>query len=93
MDTKTLISIKEFCDCHNVEDTYIFELQEFGFFTIEKKAYLLERELPKVEKIIRFNRDLKINLEGIDVILNLLERVEKQEEDLLQLRNRLTIYE
>ena len=76
-----------------MEHTYIYELQEFGFFTIEKDDFLLEDELPKVEKIIRFNRDLKINLEGIDVILNLLERVKKQEEDLLQLRNRLTIYE
>lgn len=93
MDTTTLIAINEFCDNHGITHAYIYELHQFGLFTIEKEDYLLEHELPKVEKIIRFHRDLEINLEGIDVILNLLERVEKQERDLQDLRNRLTIYE
>ena len=93
MAERTLISIKEFCACHNVEHSYIIELQNFGLVEIENNEFIPDTSLPKVEKIIRFHREMNINFEGIEVILNLLERVERQNDEVRQLKNRLRIYE
>ncbi|WP_452599025.1 chaperone modulator CbpM [Pontimicrobium sp. MEBiC01747] len=93
MSTKNLISIKELCASHNIEQEYIISLEEFGFITIEKSEFIAFETLPKVEKIFRFHQEMNINFEGIDVILNLLERVENMSLEMNQLRNRLGLYE
>ncbi|WP_235298147.1 chaperone modulator CbpM [Portibacter marinus] len=93
METRTLIHIKEFCDSHGVEHTYIMRLKEFGLIDLEKEEYLELEMLPRVEKILRFNHDLDINLEGIQVILDLLERMERRDQQIRSLQNRLRIYE
>jgi len=93
METNTLISIREFCDHHGVEHTYLLRLKEFGLIQIEQEEYLQVELLPKVEKIISFNQDLDINLEGIEVILDLLEKVEQRDHEIRILQNRLRIYE
>ena len=93
MVAKTFISVKEFCASHGVEHSYIIELQNFGLVEIEENEFIRDTSLPKVEKIIRFHREMNINFEGIEVILNLLERMEQKNDEVRQLKNRLRIYE
>ncbi len=49
--------------------------------------------IPQVEKIMRLHFDLNINLEGIDVIINLLQQIETLQEEITQLKRRLSLYE
>jgi DNA-binding transcriptional MerR regulator len=49
--------------------------------------------LPDVERILHLHQELDINLEGIDAILQLLKRLEKAEQEMAALRNRLRLYE
>ncbi len=89
----TLIKITEFCDSHGIAYSYISTLEEYGFVTVEQKAFIKNEELPKIEKIVRLNREMQINFEGIDVILNLLDKLDEAAENERKLKQRLRIYE
>jgi hypothetical protein len=43
--------------------------------------------------MIRFNQELNINIEGIDVIFNLLQKMNSLQEELNTTQNRLRLYE
>ncbi|WP_431196501.1 chaperone modulator CbpM [Nonlabens ulvanivorans] len=45
--------------------------------------------MKKLEKIIVFHKDLNINLEGVDTIIDLLERMESMQQQIIQLENKL----
>ena len=54
--------------------------------------YLLLSELPSVERYSRMYYDLSINMEGIDAIHHLLERMEEMQREMSSLRNQLLLY-
>lgn len=96
MDSKNLIQIKQFCVYHEIEYTFITELHNYGLVQIvmlEEDEYLEPEQLPAVEKMIRLHYDLKINLEGIDVIANLLNKIEILQQNLTAAQNKLRLYE
>jgi len=96
MDTTNLISIQQFCEHYKVPITFIDALQEYELIEIivaKNENYLKITQLNEVEKIMRLHYDLDINMEGIDVIYNLLKQVESLQEELVKLKNRLNFYE
>jgi len=93
MESTNLIAVKEFCVHHGVEHSYLISLHDFGFIQIEKDDYIKAEELSRIEKIMRFHREMDINFEGIEVILNLLDRVERQDRERHELKNLLRFYE
>ncbi|MCD0468929.1 chaperone modulator CbpM [Flavobacterium sp. JAS] len=96
MSSKNLIQIKQFCVYHEIENTFITELHNYGLIKIivlEEDEYLQPEQLPAVEKMIRLHYDLKINLEGIDVIANLLDKIEALQQNLTTTQNKLRLYE
>ena len=54
--------------------------------------YLLVSQLPEVERYSRMYYDLSINMEGIDAIHHLLERMEGMRREMNSLRNQLLVY-
>ena len=96
MQTKNYIAVNEFCINHNIEVSFISSLQETGLIeiaTIEETAFLDAEQLRQVEKCIHFHYDLDINLEGIETITHLLQRMNAMQEEIVMLRNRLSLYE
>jgi MerR HTH family regulatory protein len=96
MQKKDLISAKEFCSNHNLELSFIYSLQQYGLIeitTIEEVNYIPANDLPQAERVARLHSELGINLEGIDAIRHLLQRVEDMQDEISRLRNRLRIYE
>jgi len=96
MKTENLIPAIEFCTSHGIEFSFIDSLKEFDLIeviTIEKNTYLNLKELPKIEQILLFHKELEINLEGIDVIINLLNRLQKIQYEVTMLKNKLQMYE
>ncbi|WP_428231577.1 chaperone modulator CbpM [Flavobacterium sp.] len=96
MNSKNLIQIKQFCLYHEIENTFITELHNYGLVEIiilEEDEYLQPEQLPAVEKMIRLHYDLKINLEGIDAIANLLNKIEVLQQSLTATQNKLRLYE
>lgn len=96
MNSKNLIQIKQFCIYHEIENKFITELHNYGLVQIivlEEDEYLQPEQLPAVEKMIRLHYDLKINLEGLDVIANLLDKIEALQQNLTTTQNKLRLYE
>ena len=96
MQTQHLISADEFCIHHKVEYSFINSLEQFGLIsitTIEQKPFVDSEKLTELEKFARLHYDLDINLEGIEAINYLLEKVKNLQEEVNGLKNRLTFYE
>ncbi|RAJ09037.1 chaperone modulator CbpM [Arenibacter echinorum] len=89
------ILITDFCTSHNIETHFVMELYEYGLVDVIVKEdihYIPIQQLPKAEKILRLHSDLDINLEGIAVITRLLNRMEKMQNEITQLKNKLDLY-
>lgn len=96
METKDLILIKHFCTNHGIEFSFIDSLNEFGLVEViihEDNKYLPQDQLKDVEKMMRMHYDLDINMEGIDVISQLLKRINGLQQELLTTQNKLKLFE
>ena len=96
MDTQELIIVDVFCQEYQIEINLIHDLESFGLIeTIvhNENKYLDKNQLVYVEKIIRLHNDLNINKEGIEIILDLLEKEKQLLSEIKYLKNRLGLYE
>ena len=96
MKNENMISAAEFCQCHHIEISFIDSLKETGLIeiaTIEETSYIRESQLNDLEKIVRLYYDLDINVEGIETVINLLQRMEEMQHEIALLKNRLRLYE
>lgn len=96
MDTRNLIPIKQFCERYEIEFSFINSLNEYGLIEItyiEKDQFIELEKINEVEKMIRLYHELGVNLEGIDIITNLLKRIENLQNEINTIQNKLNIYE
>lgn len=92
MNNEELIPLKDFCQYYDVEISFVESLQDSGLITItstERSMFIELDEMPQLEKFVRMHNELNINLEGIETICHLLERVEKLQHEILQLKNKV----
>ena len=96
MNSTNLIQIKQFCVYHEIEHTFITALNNYGLVEIiiqKEDEYLQPEQLPAIEKMIRLHYDLEINLEGIDAIYHLLNKIEVLQQNLTETQNKLRLFE
>lgn len=96
MQNEYLIAVDEFCANHNIEISFISSLQQTGLIeitTIQEAGFIDVSQLRQLEKMVCFHYDLDINLEGIETITHLLQRLNIVQEENKALRNRLRLYE
>ncbi|MBK8497959.1 MAG: MerR family transcriptional regulator [Flavobacteriales bacterium] len=96
MDTQQLVSIATFCKHEEVELAFVHSLHERGLIEVvvqDEVPYIAPDHLPRLEQLARLHYQLDINLEGIEALSHLLERVERMQEDVRILRERLRLYE
>jgi chaperone modulatory protein CbpM len=96
MQTEQLITVESFCAWHNVEFSFINTLHEFGLIELTRRqdtTFIQENDLKEVERLVRLHNDLQVNPEGVEVISYLLERLRQQGQKILELENRLRLYE
>jgi len=96
MQSEYLIAIDEFCAKHDIEVSFISSLQQTGLIeitTVEEVGFIPVDQIQQLEKFMRFYYELDINLEGIETISHLLKRVTDLQEEIIELRNRLGLYE
>ncbi|ADV45071.1 chaperone modulator CbpM [Bacteroides helcogenes] len=90
-----LIIISEYCEKCQIEPSFIDMLQESGLIDIRIEGgerCLPFDELPDVERYCRMYYDLSINMEGIDAIHHLLERMDEMQREIHALRGRLRLF-
>ena len=94
MENEDLIPANDFCHYHNIEYSFIHSLNDSGLITVtsvEHSEYIPLTEMQKLEKFVRMHYDLDINLEGIETINYLLEKIERMQDEMLQLKNRMEV--
>lgn len=90
MENDDLIPANEFCIYHNIEYSFISSLEDSGLIritSVEQNAYIPSDELEKLEKFVRLHYDLEINVEGIETINHLLQKIDVLQKEILHLRN------
>ena len=96
MQTKYLIAVDEFCVNHHIEVSFISSLQQTGLIeitTINESGFIDAVQLRLLEQFVNFYYELEINLEGIETITHLLKQLDDNQFEILQLNNRLRLYE
>ena len=91
MEQDELIPIKDFCIYHNIEYSFINSLENSGLISVtsvQHSSYIHADDMRKLEKFVRLHYDLDINLEGIETINYLLEKIEEMQKEIVQLRNK-----
>ena len=96
MQTGELILASEFCVHHHIDPSFLYSLKDSGLIEIEiveEKVFVPESQLTQLEKMVRLYYEMDINLEGIETITYLLQRMNEMQQQIIQLNNRLSIYE
>ena len=96
MQTEYLIAIDEFCAKHEIEVSFINSLEETGLIeitTIDQAGFIQVDQIRQLEKFIQFHYELDINIEGIETISHLLQRVNELQEEIVALKNKVGLYE
>jgi hypothetical protein len=96
MKTVEFIPINKLCTWYEVEVSFFNDLSELGLIeiqTIEHSQYVHQDKINDIEKMIRMHHELDINVAGIEIVFNLLQKIEDLQNELIALRNRLNLYE
>lgn len=55
--------------------------------------FIDEKDISEIERLFRLHKDLSINFEGLDVINQMLNRIQKMENEINLFKKRLKLYE
>jgi chaperone modulatory protein CbpM len=96
MQTEEMIAASEFCIHHHIDPSFLYSLKDAGLIEIsivQEKIFIPESQLYNVEKLVRLYYEMDINLEGIETITHLLQRMHTMQQQITELSNRLSRYE
>ncbi|MCE5205925.1 MAG: chaperone modulator CbpM [Porphyromonadaceae bacterium] len=80
---------------YEVEESFIESLQDIGLIHVvdqEEERFIEYDDLSDLEQFIRWHYEMDINVEGIDALRHMLERVKSLQSEVDRLRNELRFY-
>ncbi|KTC80082.1 chaperone modulator CbpM [Legionella sp. PATHC035] len=90
IEETTTISFNEVCQKYHIPKELLIEMVEYGIFssktTKTEHLKLNQKDLRKIESAFRLHQDLGINLPGVALALELLEKIDLLNEELNILR-------
>lgn len=92
MGKEKMIPASEFCIYHNIELSFINSLNESGLIDvtdIDEEIFVPAGQLKHLEQLMRMNQELDINIEGIETITYLLQRIRNMQQHIDELNNKL----
>ncbi|WP_326982733.1 chaperone modulator CbpM [Chryseobacterium sp. MYb264] len=87
------ISREELAKIYNIEITFFDELVNSGLITIQTEneiRYLMYEDLPNFERFTNWHYDLEINLPGLEVIHEMLKKMDDLRQRNRELANKLS---
>ena len=94
MDKELWMPVEEFCMYYQVEKSFIFLLKDAGLIeitVIENTGCIHANQLSSLEKFSRLHYELDINIEGIEAIYHLLERIKHLQSQLKKIKEQLPV--
>lgn len=89
-----LIIIHEYCIQNQVEPDFIVQLENEGLIQVsivDNERYIHISQLSHLDQYVRWYYDLSINVAGIDVIQNLLDKIDTMQDEILRLKEQLRL--
>ena len=89
---KNAMRIEQLADFYNIDALVIYELADFGIIDLKKRnkqEIIPHEELERCERAVRLYSDLGVNKEGIEIILDMREKMEQMQKDLVSAHHRL----
>lgn len=93
MATSKKISIAQLCTHYKVETDFVYALKDHGLLNLVKSTGGYEiyfEQLGDFERYIHLHYELEINMEGLEAITHLVDRVKLLQQEIKQLRTRIT---
>lgn len=88
MSTENIL-IEECCRHYSIETSFIHKLSEHGLIELmaTQQSYSIGYDqLPKLEKYMHFHYDLDVNMEGMEVIDHLLQKIQQLQMELRHIK-------
>ncbi|WP_437920848.1 chaperone modulator CbpM [Sphingobacterium sp. LRF_L2] len=85
----TWIKVRDLCASHQIEIQFVRELSNHGMIKIfvEKEIeFVDEEQLRPIEQFVSWYYDLELNIQGIEIAANLLQRIESLQQEIEQLK-------
>lgn len=92
MEKTKKISVEQCCIYYSIETSFVQQLDEHGLIKLNrtgKKSFIAYEQLPDLERYMHLHYDLSINMEGMDAIRHLLERMQGLQLDIKRLEAEL----
>ena len=89
-----LIIVSEYCQKCHIDPSFIVLLEDGGLIDVRiigGEHYLLLSQLQELERYTRMYYGLSINIEGIDAIRHLLERMKDMQNEMDRLKQELRV--
>jgi hypothetical protein len=96
MNLENFISLTQLSTHYEIEVDFLHKLNEYDLveiFSIDDEKYLESESINHFEKILRIHNDLEVNIESIDIVFNLLKKIEELQSELESAKNKLRLYE
>ncbi|NLY25219.1 MAG: hypothetical protein GX042_09490 [Bacteroidales bacterium] len=80
---------------YEVEESFIESLRDLGLIQVigqDEDLFIEYDDLTDLERFIRWHYEMDINVEGIDALRHMLQRVQSLQAELEQLRHELQFY-
>ena len=88
------IVIKEYCTYNQIEPDFIVQLEDEGLIEVssfDKERYIHISQLKNLEQYVRWHYELSVNIAGIDIMQNLLGRIEDMQSEINRLKQQLRL--
>jgi len=93
---KELITISEYCTHYAVDSSFVNALEESGlivFTIIDENKFIHYEQLIEMDRYVHFYYDMDINVEGIDAIMNLLQKVKQMQYEIKLLKSHIHLHQ
>ncbi|WP_448633973.1 chaperone modulator CbpM [Pedobacter panaciterrae] len=90
MKKQTTISVEQCCHYYQIEISFVQQLNEHDLIKFTRSgnsAFIHYEQLADLEKFIHLHYDLEINIEGIETVMHLLNRVDRLQQKIKELQN------
>jgi len=90
------ITVSKFCINYDIPQHFIDSLLKYDLVEIieqDASRYIQVDDINRIEKLMRLHYELDVNFEGLDIINNLLNRINELQQEVSALKNRLEFYE
>jgi chaperone modulatory protein CbpM len=96
MSEEEPIPLELYCQHEELDITFVQALSERGLIqvtVVQERTCIAPAQVARLEQLARLHQDLDINLEGLEAISHMLERMERMQREMRALEERLRVYE